>query len=120
LDLTVSLFNSGEIIAASESRQRWSRYSTHVLDYIKGFAHPLAQLYFPHCGTGSHMAVTTLLYAFFLALCSYASGRPEPLEKRTSYDFRDTCNQIAATISGTSKVFFPRERVILSFYDTPI
>jgi hypothetical protein len=60
------------------------------------------------------MALTTLLLcAFSLALLSY--GQPEALENHNSSDLLSTCNKIAAAISGSSKVFFPRERVILSF-----
>ncbi len=54
-----------------------------------------------------------LLLASLLAFRSY--GRAEALEKRNSSDLLWTCNQIAASISDASQVFFPRERVILSF-----
>jgi hypothetical protein len=54
-----------------------------------------------------------LLFASLLAFRSY--GRAEVLEKRNSSDLLWTCNQIAVAISDASQVFFPRERVILSF-----
>ena len=56
---------------------------------------------------------TLLLLTFSLASLSY--GQPETFEKRNSSDLLCTCNKIAAAISGASQVFFPRERVILSF-----
>jgi hypothetical protein len=56
---------------------------------------------------------TLLLFTFSLASLSY--GWPETFEKRNSSDLLCTCNEIAAAISGASQVFFPRERVILSF-----
>ena len=59
------------------------------------------------------MVVATLLGTFSLALLSY--GQPETLENHNSSDLLCTCNQIAGAISGASQVFFPRERVILSF-----
>ena len=59
------------------------------------------------------MALATLLCTFSLALLSY--GQPETSENRDSSDLLCTCNQIAAAISGASQVFFPRERVFLSF-----
>jgi hypothetical protein len=60
------------------------------------------------------MALTTLLLcAISLALLSY--GLPEALDSHHSPDLLSTCNQIAAAISGASQVFFPCERIILSF-----
>ena len=58
-----------------------------------------------------------LLYALSLALLSH--GRQEVLGfVATTRDYSEpmrTCGQIAAAISRASQVFFPRERVILSF-----
>ncbi|KAI9465692.1 FAD-binding domain-containing protein [Lactarius psammicola] len=55
---------------------------------------------------------TSLLYALFLT--SAAFGRPETLEKRASFSFRGTCDQIAKTVSGASQVFFPPSAQYLS------
>jgi hypothetical protein len=54
---------------------------------------------------------TLLLCAFSLALLP--CGMPEALNK--SPDLLSTCNRIAAAISSASQVFFPCERVLLSF-----
>jgi hypothetical protein len=60
------------------------------------------------------MALATLLLCVFtLALLPYC--RPEALEKNNYRDFLCTCDRIAASISAASQVFFPRERLILSF-----
>jgi hypothetical protein len=63
------------------------------------------------------MALATLLCAFSLALLSI--GQPEPLDNHNSSYPLSTCNQIAATISGASQVFFPREHVIFTFLILP-
>jgi hypothetical protein len=63
------------------------------------------------------MALAKLLYTFSLALLLY--GQSEALENHNSSGLLYTCNQIAAAISGASQVFFPRERVILSFLILP-
>ena len=55
---------------------------------------------------------TLLLCVFSLALLSY--GRQGASESHNPSDPLRTCDQIAAAISGISRVFFPRERVILS------
>ena len=53
-------------------------------------------------------------FVFFLELCAYSWA--EAFQKHFNpSDLSHTCNQIAAAISGTSQVFFPRECVILSF-----
>ena len=56
---------------------------------------------------------TLLLCVFSLALLSY--GRQGASENHNPSDSLRTCDQIAAAISDVSRVFFPRERVILSF-----
>jgi len=56
------------------------------------------------------MIITLTLLPFFvsfLELCAYSWA--EPLEKHNPSDPLSTCNLIAAAISGTSQVFFPRE-----------
>ena len=53
---------------------------------------------------------TLLLCAFSLALLP--CGMPEALNPP---DLLSTCNRIAAAISSASQVFFPCERVLLSF-----
>ena len=59
------------------------------------------------------MVLATLLHCVFsLALLSFSWQGAS--EKNPSDPLR-TCDQIAAAISGVSQVFFPRERVILSF-----
>lgn len=59
------------------------------------------------------MVLAMLLFCVFsLVLLSY--GQQGASEKNPS-DLLRTCDQIAAAISGVSQVFFPRERVILSF-----
>jgi hypothetical protein len=63
------------------------------------------------------MALTTLLCTFSLAVLSY--GQPETLENHNFSDLLCTCHQIAVALSGASQVFFPRERVILSFLIQP-
>ena len=51
------------------------------------------------------MALATLLFcSFFLSILSY--GRPEAVQSPS--EFRITCDQIAAAISGASQVFYPR------------
>jgi hypothetical protein len=57
--------------------------------------------------------ITLLLSALSLGLLSY--GQTEALEKCNSSDFHCTCNEIAGAISSASQVFYPRERVVLSF-----
>ena len=86
-------------------RQHWSCQS--LLDYIEWL------LFFTEgCSlhnTGSLMAfksTSLLVCAFALALRSY--GKPATLEARNSSDLLCTCNDIAAAISGASKVYFPR------------
>jgi hypothetical protein len=56
---------------------------------------------------------TLLLCVFSLALLSY--GRQGVSDNHNPSDPLRTCDQIAAAISDISQVFFPRERVILSF-----
>ena len=56
---------------------------------------------------------TLLLYAFSLASLSH--GRKEASKSYNSSDLLSTCNQIKVAISSASQVFFPRERVIISF-----
>ena len=56
---------------------------------------------------------TLLLCAFVLVSSSY--GWPESLDNHNSSGPLCTCNKIAAAVSAASQVFFPRERVILSF-----
>ena len=58
-----------------------------------------------------------LLYAFSLALLSHGQQEALGLLATTlnSSDPMRICDQIAAAISRTSQVFFPRERIILSF-----
>jgi len=61
------------------------------------------------------MIITLTLLPFFvsfLELCAYSWA--EPLEKHNPSDLLCTCNQIVASISGASQVFFPRESVIRS------
>jgi hypothetical protein len=61
------------------------------------------------------MSLTTLLLcSFSLGLLSY--GQPEALGSHNSSDLLYTCNVIAAAVSGASQVFFPRKRIILSFF----
>jgi hypothetical protein len=66
------------------------------------------------------MRLTTfkfLLYTFSLALASQVQQGVLGL-LATAHNFSDptcTCDQIAAAISRSSQVFFPRERIILSF-----
>ena len=86
-------------------RQHWSCQS--LLDNIKWL------LFFTEgCSlhnTGSLMAfksTSLLVCAFALALRSY--GKPATWEARNSSDLLCICNDIAATISGASEVFFPR------------
>ncbi|KAI0271877.1 hypothetical protein BGY98DRAFT_922663 [Russula aff. rugulosa BPL654] len=50
-------------------------------------------------------STTLLLSAFFLALLSY--GHSKTLGKHARSDFSNTCNTIAAAVSGASQVFFP-------------
>jgi hypothetical protein len=55
------------------------------------------------------MAIATLLFCTFsLLILSY--GRPEVVQRPSELQY--TCDQIAAPISGTSQVFFPRTCVI--------
>jgi hypothetical protein len=70
--------------------------------------------------TGSLMRLTTfkfLLYASSLALASHGQQGALGLLATThnSSDPMCTCDQIAAAVSRSSQVFFPRERIILSF-----
>ena len=55
---------------------------------------------------------TSLFCAFFLALASHA--RHETRENYPNSQFLDTCQKIAADISGASQVFFPRTQLIPS------
>jgi hypothetical protein len=65
------------------------------------------------------MALRTLLLgALSQALLSF--GQPEVMEIYNPSDLLCTCNQIAATISDVSQVFFPCERVVFLICDTPI
>jgi hypothetical protein len=56
---------------------------------------------------------TLLLCVFSLALLSY--GRQGASDDYNPSDPLRTCDQIAAAISGVSRVFFPCERVIPPF-----
>jgi hypothetical protein len=56
---------------------------------------------------------TPLLWVFSLALLSY--GQQEVLEKHNHSNPIGTCNLISVTISNASQVYFPRERIIISF-----
>jgi hypothetical protein len=63
------------------------------------------------------LTIKLLLYAFSLA--SLSRGQQEVLSllatTQNSSSPMSTCDQIASAISHASQVFFPRERVILSF-----
>jgi hypothetical protein len=65
--------------------------------------------------TGSLMALTKLLVCA-LPLALLSCGRQEALEKRNFSDLQSTCDEIAASISDASHVFFPREPFIQSRY----
>jgi hypothetical protein len=55
------------------------------------------------------MALAVLLFCCF-SLSILAYGRPEAVQSPS--ELQSTCNQIAATISGASQVFFPRMSVM--------